>query len=258
MGSIPPDKNITLHNSGQPSPTDLGSESITSSASPNEAPYHHIDNNIMILNYLNYVYGPTLKDLPAQIQNSTRISYSFLHKSLCKTHYHFRDAPLNPSIVLNWSPKDDVKLLCQFDGSQPDPPLVFDMDKFLHDCTNSSPDSEDGEDNQPLKNFHRQLIHPPTLFHRLSNFCSGYDKLPFHGNSHGDQCSSSSTSPLQSNESPKDLIISKKHHEEKRYLTSVTDFKDDEKISTFVIHKDSSSCPFDDMTSRNVPSITYL
>ena len=258
MGSIPPDKNITLHNSGQPSPTDLGSESITSSASPNEAPYHHIVNNIMISNYLHYVCGPTLKDLHAQIQDSTRRSYFFLQKSLRETHHHFKEVPLNPSMALHWSLKEDVKLLCQFDGSQPDPPLVSNMDKFLHDCTNSSPDSEDGEDNQPLKNFHRQLIHPPTLFNRLSNFCSGYDKLPFHGNSHGDQCSSSSTSPLQSNESPKDLIISKKHHKEKRYLTSVTYFRDDEKLSTCIIHKDNFSCPFDDMTSRDVSSITYL
>lgn len=31
MGSIPPDKNITLHNSGQPSPSDLGAEHVTSS-----------------------------------------------------------------------------------------------------------------------------------------------------------------------------------------------------------------------------------
>lgn len=107
----------------------------------------------MILKHQCYVRGPTLKDLHAQIQDSTRRSYLFLQKSLCENHHNFREAPLNPSMELYWSLKEDVKLLCQFDGSQLDPPLVSNMDTFLHDCTNSSLNSEDGEDNQPLKNF---------------------------------------------------------------------------------------------------------
>lgn len=54
------------------------------------------------------------------------------------------------------------------------------------------------------------------------------------------------------------MIFPQKYHEDNRSLTYVTDFKDDEKISTFVIHKDNFSSPFDDMTSRDVSSITYL
>ena len=96
------------------------------------------------------------------------------------------------------SPKGDINLLHQFNGSQLDPlllstndtfladctnssqdpedgestkpSLVSNTDKFLHNFTNYSPASDDGEDNQPPENFHRQLLHPPTTFNSFSNF----------------------------------------------------------------------------------------
>ena len=168
---------------------------------------------------------------------SSTSEFDFLRlKYRLKTQYQLDALQLVLLMLLYLSQKGNVNLHRQFDWSQPDPPLVSDMTTFLHDCTDSSPNVEDGEEIQPPKNFHQTLIHPPKNFNSISNFCSGNDKLLFHGNFHGDQYSSSSSSALQSNEETKDSFLPQKAYEEKSYLTSATDFKDYGESFTCVIH----------------------
>ena len=223
-----------------------------------EAPFHDHNNSAMFKNHQYVINKPIMKDLHAQDQDSTHKSYFHLLQVLREIHNHFREEQIKTPMILHGLYREAMKLHHQLDESQPDPLIVSNMDTFLHDFANSSSDSEDGEKIHPPEKFHRKLIHSPTRFDCMSNFCSGYDEFLLNGEFHSYQCSSSSTSDLKSNEATKDLVLSHKPDADKIHLTSVSDIKDYRESYTCANHVDNLSYPFDSMKNSDEPSITYI
>ena len=129
MVCIPPDKDITLRDSASSSTSGLSQEPTNCSPS-----YIEVSDP---LNDTYVVDRPILRDLHAQNQDYTNRSYFLLLKSLLETQYQLDELQLVFSMLLYLSHKGNVNLHRQFDGSQTDPPLVSDMNTFLHDCTAS-------------------------------------------------------------------------------------------------------------------------